>query len=894
MPNALDIDHRNRINAALAELGGQVDGSGVVAHLLHREHPFRYPDENGATAVALVGEHPLRMTFFKQILSTCQRHWQGKWTPLRFYIICEDPLDFLKQLIRELPGLLPHLNVEAAPAIEKACRQLLKDAGVRSATPYATVCLQHPADKLKNQWLKLKKNAASSALANYILLLNPDARDNEAVARELAAVFQTPAFIGVGGVEELEDLPAAATCLGFPLDGHCTAEQAAFLEHLERRAEMLHTYYVKEDDQRGSASFIAESFRQPHNRRSSIRAALSVDATLHYCGLADSPESAAFFTRLLQAEDMQSRAVLRALLLMEHRNWQCFMLTEGWTCPTDEQLEQMIHTVDNPSHKRAREGVKLHPCLADAEPSAELLPLQSWTREDWDNEGRSTRTLDPLDAMSVKLHRLCNRRVRQLRESSILNYLWWQLECQIDDEEILNQYAELFDLSKRILSGEVSNDWQWQRLYRGLASDAPAAAPFLKELRGRVRIAMERNAYRDYKQTDMSLLMAIPFLLAPDAVQVIYKLCSNVDWENVVSAIVLEPKELVLLYTPEQTREAIANKEQYESLFAARNSETRVTLLPFGQIGALKEGAVLDITGASAHLTAEALGHEALRELDVICYRDHRLQNMTPNGPDLDRYAHRNRWLTVRETLLLSGNEMLPSPDTEPLLALHRDYRQYFDVICDISPADWHDLTSLLNFCDTGALQVDCIRSEIPRNLSSTLQKLQPALLKSSFVTAVAQGYRIRLEYASPGAKSCLTKAGNVLEALVYHTLLASNRFDDVRIGVRLGWYHADVEGDQTTNEVDVICTKGLRTAFISCKKTRALEQQFYPEVWYEAYRFGVDAVPVLVTTSHEGFGQSHITRGERMGVTTVILDPAEGAEECARQVLERISALLP
>lgn len=891
--NALEVLHRNQINAALAELGGQVDGSGVVAHLLHREHPFRYPDENGATAVALVGDHPLRMTFFKQILSTCQCHRQGKWTPLRFYIVCEKPLGFLEQLIRQIPGLLPHLNVEAAPALEKECRQLLKDAGYKAATPYATVCLQHPADKLKNQWLKLKKNAASSALANYILLLNPAPEDNEAVARELAAVFRTPAFIGVGGAEDLSEISTAATCMGFSLEGQCTAQQAKFLDHLERRAEMLHTYYIKEDDQRRSASFIAESFREPHNRRSSIRAALSVDSTLHYCGLADCPESAVAFTRLLQAEDMESRATLRALLLMEHRNWQCFMLTEGWTCPTQDQQEKLLYTVNNPSHKWEEKGVKLHPCLADAEPSAALLPLREWTREDWDNENRSTRTLDPLDAMSVELHRLCNRRVRELRQSPVMTFLLSQIECQIGDEERLERYTELFDLSKRILDGEVSNDWLWQQKYRDLQDDDSCVAQFLKELHSRVRIAMERNAYRDYKQTDMSLLMAIPFLLAPDAVQVIYKLCSNVDWENVVSAVMLEPKELVLIYTPEQTREAVANKEQYESLFAARNSETTVTLLPFGQIGALKEGAVLDITGASAHLTAEALRHDCLSRLDVICYREHGLQNMTPNGPDLARYAHRDRWLTVRETLLLSGNEMLSSPDTDPLLALHRDYKQYFDVICGISPADWHDLTSLLNLCSTNGLQVDCVRSDIPRNLNATLRKLEPVLLKSSSITTVAQGYRIRLEYVSPGAKSCLTKAGNVLEALVYHTLLASNRFDDVRIGVRLGWYHGDVEGDQTTNEVDVICTKGLRTAFISCKKTRALEQQFYPEVWYEAHRFGVDAVPVLVTTCHEGFSQTHITRGERMGVTTVILDPGEGAETCARQVLEEISALL-
>jgi hypothetical protein len=101
------------------------------------------------------------------------------------------------------------------------------------------------------------------------------------------------------------------------------------------------------------------------------------------------------------------------------------------------------------------------------------------------------------------------------------------------------------------------------------------------------------------------------------------------------------------------------------------------------------------------------------------------------------------------------------------------------------------------------------------------------------------------------------------------------------------------VEGDQTTNEVDVICTKGLRTCFISCKKTRALEQAYYPEVWYEAHRFGVDAVPVLVTTSHEGFGLAHITRGERMGVTTIALNPADGADECARQILEEITDLL-
>ena len=111
-----------------------------------------------------------------------------------------------------------------------------------------------------------------------------------------------------------------------------------------------------------------------------------------------------------------------------------------------------------------------------------------------------------------------------------------------------------------------------------------------------------------------------------------------------------------------------------------------------------------------------------------------------------------------------------------------------------------------------------------------------------------------------------------MLEAFAYHTIRRMNLFDDVQLSVNIHWAEDGVQGAASTNEVDLICTKGVRTYFLSCKKRTNLNKDFLTEILYEADHFGVDGVPVMLTTARKNWNEAVFARAERMQLPCVAL----------------------
>ena len=164
------------------------------------------------------------------------------------------------------------------------------------------------------------------------------------------------------------------------------------------------------------------------------------------------------------------------------------------------------------------------------------------------------------------------------------------------------------------------------------------------------------------------------------------------------------------------------------------------------------------------------------------------------------------------------------------------------------------------------------------RALRSCLEKLQDKKLitttgESVFVKRKDKNqYEIKFRYTDMACRTCLTKTGNALEALVYHTCQQMNVFDDVKLGVSILWDKQGIEGKYTTNEIDIICTKGIKSYFISCKNRDEIQNEFLTEIRYEADRFGVDATAILITTAKASKYLSQRARAERMGVEIITL----------------------
>lgn len=187
------------------------------------------------------------------------------------------------------------------------------------------------------------------------------------------------------------------------------------------------------------------------------------------------------------------------------------------------------------------------------------------------------------------------------------------------------------------------------------------------------------------------------------------------------------------------------------------------------------------------------------------------------------------------------------------------------------------------------------LSTEAKAALPNLLQRLQDAGLIHQYTKNYACSISFR--YHSRAVMDCIQKAGSILEAYIYFSALLEADFDDVETGI--SFLHNTSE-NSAENEIDVICTKGLSSLFISAKFTRTLTEKFN-YVLYEisllSEHFGINAKPVLVASCFHQFETDEST-GKKIYSHEVRLALRRGVylvgQECLRknvlgQVLENI-----
>lgn len=112
---------------------------------------------------------------------------------------------------------------------------------------------------------------------------------------------------------------------------------------------------------------------------------------------------------------------------------------------------------------------------------------------------------------------------------------------------------------------------------------------------------------------------------------------------------------------------------------------------------------------------------------------------------------------------------------------------------------------------------------------------------------------------------SALRNSGKVLEYYLYNTALRYCQFEDVDMSWK--FYHSNLM-DAAHNEVDVICTKGVTSLFISAKNVKEdtfkNQSNFLNYVCYEvgnlANRFGINAKMILAAPNLPQYNPDHPT----------------------------------
>ncbi len=97
----------------------------------------------------------------------------------------------------------------------------------------------------------------------------------------------------------------------------------------------------------------------------------------------------------------------------------------------------------------------------------------------------------------------------------------------------------------------------------------------------------------------------------------------------------------------------------------------------------------------------------------------------------------------------------------------------------------------------------------------------------------------------------CLRDTGIWLELVTYYEALSSGCFDDIRICGIIDWNTHEPSSPSTSNEVDVITTRGSDSYFISCK-TGSVSADTLNEIHTLAHRFGGENPHPVISTAHD------------------------------------------
>ncbi len=141
----------------------------------------------------------------------------------------------------------------------------------------------------------------------------------------------------------------------------------------------------------------------------------------------------------------------------------------------------------------------------------------------------------------------------------------------------------------------------------------------------------------------------------------------------------------------------------------------------------------------------------------------------------------------------------------------------------------------------------------------------------------------LRFIFKNEQVRSCLLKAGNVLELFTYLAALkAKNRngqivYNDARSGAMLDWdgkVHVSTVGlVETENEIDGLFVSGMIPVFVSCKNGNVNEDEFYKLLTVANRLGGKYAKKVLVATDLQKLDtamESFENRATEMGIRII------------------------
>ncbi|MBO4330991.1 MAG: DUF1887 family protein, partial [Oscillospiraceae bacterium] len=222
--------------------------------------------------------------------------------------------------------------------------------------------------------------------------------------------------------------------------------------------------------------------------------------------------------------------------------------------------------------------------------------------------------------------------------------------------------------------------------------------------------------------------------------------------------------------------------------------------------------------------------------------------------------------------------------DIDPFFKLYLRYRKrWTDIVTyvqRVSPGEPDRPVSLL------ARGSYTVKGERGSRISAPEEALE-ALRDIGFIDRleISPADSVSFRFRDEQIRRIMRDVGSVLELYVYKACLDSGLFDDVHTSAVVDW-ESDRRLNAVSNELDVVCSKGVMPVFISCK-TGEVKTEALNELAVLRDRFGGKMAKAAIVTAERGSAGMRNRAGE-LNIDVVDLD-----DLAADRINKRLAALM-
>jgi len=317
--------------------------------------------------------------------------------------------------------------------------------------------------------------------------------------------------------------------------------------------------------------------------------------------------------------------------------------------------------------------------------------------------------------------------------------------------------------------------------------------------------------------------------------------------ENVLAVEVFRPKRVVYISPNDFPDDAQATLNEY---FAHRGIKVRTqcrrtdvydsvkTLAELRKLLQKNPDAMIDITGGTDVLLF-ATGEACVgTETPVITYSRRKNRFYSIQHADFADGVAGDVHFTVEDIFKMAGGSMRRGRVDNAVLGSYMDlYDPFFDLylqhrtrwdriatyIQRVSAADEEGFYSLEAEGEYEVKGSNGHRLSAPEEALSGMEKI--GMIRN---LKIVPNESVRFTFRDDQCRTWLRDVGSVLELYVYKACLDTKIFDDVRSSAVVDW-NGTYKDNAVSNELDVMCTRGIHSFFISCKtcmvRTEALNE---------------------------------------------------------------------